>query len=392
MAYDTLVDGSQLNSDLTSIANAIRTKTGDNNQLVFPVDFVNAIGSISGGTPEVEESAVNFIDYDGTVLYSYSASEIAQLTELPENPTHEGLISQGWNSSLSAIKSYMVNNPDAILDIGQMYTTNDGYMHLYIKLVDPNSLDFFLNKACISNAEINWGDGTSTYTETVTADVISHTYAAPGVYKITIVELTDFSLIGVSSVGLNYGSFLKTPYRTDNSDKLIRVELGSNIDTIPRGLFSYARSLRSVTIPNTLYSIANYAFMDCSSLTSIMFPKYLDPNDYISIGQNAFSNCVGLEKISFSLDMFVGIYVANIFYNCHSLRRVSFPVSTRFQGGNHSNLFAYAMIVNKLIFPEGITTIPKNMFMNNNTYLRTVTIPSTVLTIEEQAFSYCSGQ
>ena len=49
MAVDKLVDSTQLDADLTSIANAIRTKGGTSAQLAFPADFISAINAISGG-------------------------------------------------------------------------------------------------------------------------------------------------------------------------------------------------------------------------------------------------------------------------------------------------------------------------------------------------------
>lgn len=49
MAVDKLVDSTQLNADLTSVANAIRTKGGTNASLAFPADFVSAIGAIPTG-------------------------------------------------------------------------------------------------------------------------------------------------------------------------------------------------------------------------------------------------------------------------------------------------------------------------------------------------------
>ena len=49
MALDKLVDSTQLDSDLTSVANAIRTKGGTSASLAFPSDFVSAINAISGG-------------------------------------------------------------------------------------------------------------------------------------------------------------------------------------------------------------------------------------------------------------------------------------------------------------------------------------------------------
>lgn len=49
MALDALVDGAQLDADLTSVANAIRTKGGASASLAFPADFVSAIAAIPSG-------------------------------------------------------------------------------------------------------------------------------------------------------------------------------------------------------------------------------------------------------------------------------------------------------------------------------------------------------
>ena len=64
MAVDKLVDSVQLDADLTSVADAIRAKTGKSASMQFPGEFVSEIGSISGGVgvPHVET-----IDYTPTV-------------------------------------------------------------------------------------------------------------------------------------------------------------------------------------------------------------------------------------------------------------------------------------------------------------------------------------
>ena len=50
MSMDKLVDSTQLDSDLASVANAIRTKGGTSSQLTFPADFVSAIQAIPTGS------------------------------------------------------------------------------------------------------------------------------------------------------------------------------------------------------------------------------------------------------------------------------------------------------------------------------------------------------
>ena len=60
MAVDKLVDSTQLNSDLTSVANAIRTKGGTSASLAFPADFVSAINAIPSGGGGVTISPMDY--------------------------------------------------------------------------------------------------------------------------------------------------------------------------------------------------------------------------------------------------------------------------------------------------------------------------------------------
>lgn len=72
MAADKLVDSSALDTNLTSIANAIRTKTGGSSALAFPSGFVSAIGTIKSkiGTKTVTNndataSSISFSSLSG---------------------------------------------------------------------------------------------------------------------------------------------------------------------------------------------------------------------------------------------------------------------------------------------------------------------------------------
>ena len=69
MAVDNLVDSSQLDADLTSVANAIRTKGGTSASLAFPADFVSAIGAIptGGGGYDYDIKKVNVTGNSPTV-------------------------------------------------------------------------------------------------------------------------------------------------------------------------------------------------------------------------------------------------------------------------------------------------------------------------------------
>ena len=63
MALDKLVDSSQLDSALTSVANAIRTKGGTSSSLAFPQGFVDAIDAIETGGGSGWQRPADWPDY-----------------------------------------------------------------------------------------------------------------------------------------------------------------------------------------------------------------------------------------------------------------------------------------------------------------------------------------
>ena len=69
MALDKLVDSSQLDADLTSVANAIRAKSGGSGNLAFPAGFVSEIGGIETG------DSATLITKSITANGTYSASD-----------------------------------------------------------------------------------------------------------------------------------------------------------------------------------------------------------------------------------------------------------------------------------------------------------------------------
>ena len=69
------------------LATAIRIK-GGTSEPIQAASFDTAIANLpSGGAVEVEEKDVNFYDYDGTRLHSYTKTEFLALESMPENPT-----------------------------------------------------------------------------------------------------------------------------------------------------------------------------------------------------------------------------------------------------------------------------------------------------------------
>ena len=61
-------------------------------------DTSNNIKTYTSGSGSAKvRKDVNFYDYDGTIVESYTTAEFADISALPTNPTHTGLTAQGWN-------------------------------------------------------------------------------------------------------------------------------------------------------------------------------------------------------------------------------------------------------------------------------------------------------
>ena len=91
-------------------------------------NMLNELAGDSDSSSSIDDEVL-FIDYDGTILYSYSLSDIQALSELPKLPSHSGLICQGWNWTLDEIKAR--NCP---LIVGAIYITDDGATRIRIKI------------------------------------------------------------------------------------------------------------------------------------------------------------------------------------------------------------------------------------------------------------------
>ena len=271
----------------------------------------------SGGGSVVQKD-VNFYDYDGSIVASYSAADFANLAQLPANPAHTGLISQGWNWTLADAKTCVAAYGK--LDVGQMYVTDDGKTRIYIRLEQGRLAPYF-GLAVNGTATIDWGDGStaSIVAGDSTSTVINtqHIYSAPGDYVIAVSVNGSAALLGTS----NGSQILWKNSQVANENRcyqnsIQRVELGAGI-SIGNNAFRNCYSLTSITLPNGVTSIGDNIFYSCYSLTSITLPNGVTsigdnifyscfsltsitlPNGVTSIGNYAFDGCVGLGEIHF---------------------------------------------------------------------------------------------
>ena len=149
----------------------------------------------------------------------------------------------------------------------------------------------------------------------------------------------------------------------------VTFEEGSQLTSIGEDAFWYCTSLKSITIPSSVTSIGACAFYSCTSLTSVTFEEGsqlteiadgdFDYSDYSCYG--VFSDCTSLTSITIPSSVTsIGNYA---FYNCDSLTSVTFEEDSQ------------------------CTSIGKNAFQDCDSLI-SITIPSSVTWIGEDAFAY----
>ena len=342
-------------------------------------NYASANVNVSSGGGSIK--SVKFFDYDGTILYSYTPDEFAALTAMPANPSHTGLVAQGWNWTLSDAQDYVKDWGG--LNIGQMYTTSSGDTEIDIEFpLDSARLDPYLGIAVNGTVTIDWGDSSTpdTVTGTSLTTIIrtQHIYATTGNYTIIIsVDSGSFAFYGAaSSFLLSHNSSTANLNRVyANCVKAIRV---GNDCKIEYYAFNGCYSLQSITIPNTITSIGVDAFYYCYSLQSVTIP-----NTVTSIGDNAFYNCYSLSSVTIPNTVTsIGNY---IFEFCYSLQSVTIP-DTITSISNYTFYNCYSL--SSVTIPNTVTSISASAFYNCSS-LQSITIPSTVTSIGGSAFYYC---
>lgn len=370
----------------TATANAIRTKGGTTNTITWDENkgFADAVTDM---TPVyVPESDINFWDYDGTLLYSWTLAELATKTELPPLPSHDGLICQGWNWTLQDIK-----DAGRELDIGALYITDDGKTRIYVDVDTETWDDFVLNywQSTRNATTVDWGDGTTPETKNADSWIEHrHVYASSGSYVITmsVKEGTTMRLGNGSN-----GRMLIANGETDSGRcaMLRRVEVGARVTTITDYTFQFCSRLESISIPQNVKIEGFVTFHQATQLRVITIQS-------ITNMYRTFYNCINLRAIAGTGMM---NYTDEYIINNTVVRQINFDMTAAYYAealervhikavnGQVGNFSACRSLL-EVTIPADATTFVAAAFSGDNA-LRRVTCLGDIASIPAQVFQRC---
>ena len=227
---------------------------------------------------------------------------------------------------------------------------------------------------------------------------------------------------------------------------LFVVKLPPNIARLNEALFYDCRSIVTLDLPDSILELGGHCFFECASLTTIRLPPHLRrlgfwcfkgctslrhvklPSTLTHVGRSCFTGCTSLRTVDLGalktvrelpMHAFAGCPIRSIvlppcvnvveracFANCRSLEAIDLSMvqvlgEGVFEGCTrlHSAIFGDRLqrigpacfartALRQALLPEGVAIIPSGSF-SECVFLHHVRIPTSVHTIQAQAFQRC---
>mgnify|MGYP005772815459 FL=1 len=246
----------------------------------------------------------------------------------------EGLLTIGSDAFLNTGITQM-ELPASVTSVG-----NNAFCKIAVTVADGNK-NYFSQE----NALITAGGVIMSTPESLEGEYVVPEAAKLGAYALNGSALTKVTL---STDQITANCFA---YFTGD----VVVTLGKSTELPADAFYKYAGT--SVTLPEGLTAVGDYAFQECSALTEVVFPETVR-----SFGKNVFYDNTAIKYVTFPET--VDSFGARMFRGCTSLVSV--------------------------VIPEGVTALGGDTFHSNES-LVSVTLPSTLTELGNYEFYYCSS-
>lgn len=305
----------------------------------------------------------------GIVEWSSSNPSVISIESNSDNNVSckiKALLQSGTATITATYKDEFGNKvSSATLDI----TISKDFEYTYKNQTLKYTMSRWIGDDYIINAYVNTADGSG-------ADASKRANNVTGEVSIPDQFFIDDVCVQVTGIGKwSFGANVSKVTIPSNVTSIQQEAFGaSNID-------NYVSNLQAVMFSgNSLTTIGEAAFSNCSKLTSITLPSEVN-----SIGSNAFKNCTELATITIPSN--VSKINSFTFMGCTKLSSITFA-------GNNVTTFDQKAFSNtgftEFSIPNTVTTIYSNAFLGC-TKLQKLTIPGSVTSLGNNAFDGCTA-
>ena len=336
---------------------------------------VSGIGSMGSFSSQEEIPWNQFLDKIEIVELENGVTDVGDLAfglcsslkkvSLPEGLKSIGALAFGYADPGPRNKLTEITIPSSVTSIGECAFANAALESIVI----PNGVETIGDSAF--------------YTETLKE------------VSMPIVEGISFYDVfyNPEKVEITSGNAVPNEYFYDDHDRvnsLKSVILPESITSIGNGAFFNCSSLTEITIPSSVTSIGDSAF-SYSAVESILIPKSVE-----TIGFGAFAFCP-LKAYSVEADNANYASKGGVLYNSDCSKLIVYPAgaATSFEipsGVTEIGDAAFygCVLLTDVTIPNSVTTIGNSAFDTCKS-LKSVSIPGTVTSIGDSAFSNCDG-
>lgn len=205
-----------------------------------------------------------------------------------------------------------------------------------------------------------------------------------------ILDCDGLTTVNYNAVNCNVGNTTINHTWLYNCSMATTLTIGEHVQSIFNGAFSRRYDgvsfIGNLTLPSSLQSIGEEAFLDCTGLTG----NLVIPNSVTSIGKKAFSGCTGFTG---NLTIGNGLTVIDerTFHGCNGFIG-TLTIGSSVETIGYEAFRGCSGFTGDLTIPNSVITLGRNCFYDCSGFDGTLTVGEGVVNINESApFGNCSS-